>query len=874
MNNRSKRQLPLHQKNYNTTDLDTALSPLEEPEFLPISDEFLQSIQIDDNDYDGSGQITTEGFTDHTPITTTVSKIPVTTTSIGQTEASAINTPSTGEGSPSSATNPLTVTMVSTSSGVTGSFTMSSSTIEQTGSSAIAILSTSEGSISSTSTATIISTSSGGTTGETEASTTYAVLTSEGATSSVSSAVTATTTSTSSGATVSFTMSSSATGQPESSTATTLSVSGGPTSPLSSPVVETMVTTSSAAATAQTEISITTTQPTGSDSMTSASEPITATTILTTSGATTTQTEVSTTNTLLTSEGDCDYGEEGCSPFKTGTQKYEQFCPQSCGISVISTNESCVADCPNVEFSLLDDKNTSPIGRNMRVKPYPLPFNYQFTDPETNYKVIWVTDRGYITLDSPFYAVEPTAAFLSNITVPYIAPFWTDFSSRSLSICEQWYWKEYTAVTFKQIDDLSDQCCLPTKAGISWTKWCNLYYQLRPASTCDGYNPPMQAWYGGDPHMETLTKSNFSCNMKGTFIYAETTAAANKSAISNNGNQTYANLLLPDELFAILVTTTAEKLNLKTELFTDQTFTYYSSFSMRLGAQSETVINVNVTDRNLFDISYSIKRDPVNNPFVETTLTNFAAYFYYPADISNTISSNISFSIARENEEISATNWNPLQNNGPVLSAEVPKLTISTYSGIAMQCYLITKNMACTLLLPKKYEGNVHGLVMNGYVGLTGSSYEDRNDICTNFSLSTESAGTPLNRQALLSWYLSSTTDKYRNYTKTSCLDQNTEIVNDFCVQDLLITQSALISSLTVRSFVNFQQANLYLERNPPSIQLLYGFNGDPHIYKFDMPHSYTSDSVRSHNVSVDVTVTDASLPINVQLLTSQDSPT
>lgn len=42
-----------------------------------------------------------------------------------------------------------------------------------------------------------------------------------------------------------------------------------------------------------------------------------------------------------------------------------------------------------------------------------------------------------------------------------------------------------------------------------------------------------------------------------------------------------------------------------------------------------------------------------------------------------------------------------------------------------MQCYLITNNMACTLLLPKKYDGNVQGLAF-------GTSATDGNQYCVN----------------------------------------------------------------------------------------------------------------------------------------------
>ncbi len=35
-----------------------------------------------------------------------------------------------------------------------------------------------------------------------------------------------------------------------------------------------------------------------------------------------------------------------------------------------------------------------------------------------------MTDKGYITLDKPFYAIQPSANGIPGI--PYIAPFWTN----------------------------------------------------------------------------------------------------------------------------------------------------------------------------------------------------------------------------------------------------------------------------------------------------------------------------------------------------------------------------------------------------------------------------------------------------------------
>ncbi len=77
------------------------------------------------------------------------------------------------------------------------------------------------------------------------------------------------------------------------------------------------------------------------------------------------------------------------------------------------------------------------------------------------------------------------------------------------------------------------------------------------------------------------------------------------------------------------------------------------------------------------------------------------------------------FSIIKENATISAISWNAnsASNQNISVQIQIPKLTISIWSGLAMQCYVITNNMACTLLLPGKYNGNVHGLAFGDMTG-------------------------------------------------------------------------------------------------------------------------------------------------------------
>lgn len=108
---------------------------------------------------------------------------------------------------------------------------------------------------------------------------------------------------------------------------------------------------------------------------------------------------------------------------------------------------------------------------------------------------------------------------------------------------------------------------------------------------------------------------------------------------------------------------------------------------------------------------------------------DFVEYFYYPINASGANSQEYPFSIIKENQLISAVAWDSYvrDNTSSPIRIQVPKLTIVTWSGIAMQCYLITNNMACTLLLPAKYQGKVDGLAFNRVTTLNDSNAYCRN---------------------------------------------------------------------------------------------------------------------------------------------------
>ncbi|CAF0903620.1 unnamed protein product, partial [Didymodactylos carnosus] len=371
-----------------------------------------------------------------------------------------------------------------------------------------------------------------------------------------------------------------------------------------------------------------------------------------------------------------------------------------------------------------------------------------------------------------------------------------------------------------------DRCCIPKNSTISWDEWCNLYYELRPPSTCEWYTPPKQAWFGGDPHMQTLNHSRYSCNLEGNFIYAQ---------ILNTTDS--------EKVFSIFAVTSSTNPNIKVQPFQKQSITYYSNFLMELGSQTEVAINVSITNDFLFDIQYIINRSSKFE--IPDLTTNFATYFYYPNGSTN---SSTPFSIAREDVTISTTEWtldpNVFDGKGRNISAKIPKLTISTWLeaskesnlhlGIAMQCYLITHNMACTLLIPKKYENSVKGLVTDGdYPNID----EDYNAACSSQSVSsTPSATTALNRKALMNWFNTGATSKYQSYVKSVCGPNDSDTVYNFCIQDQIVSQSSLISSITLHSARAYKTANDELVKAPCN-ETLCGYGVCQNIEGFDLKY-------------------------------------
>ncbi|CAF3469005.1 unnamed protein product [Rotaria sp. Silwood1] len=430
-----------------------------------------------------------------------------------------------------------------------------------------------------------------------------------------------------------------------------------------------------------------------------------------------------------------------------------------------------------------------------------------------------------------------------------------------------------------------DDCCIAKNGTVDWSNWCNLYYEIRPPSTCDGYEPPSQAWFGGDPHILTSSNSDYSCNVFGSFIYAETTNDANNTAnnISNTGtSSTFLKSLVSNELFSIIARTSKTSSRLRIDQFFNQYITYFSSFSMYLGSNRDVIIDVDINQTNSyqFKVNYLLKNENIpTNPF---KLSNdFVEYYYYPASLND--SSQFAFSIIKENQTITAINWNTFSSDNKTVPVQiqVPQLTISIWSGLAMQCYVITNNMACTLLLPKKYYGNVRGLAF-------GDSPNNPSQYCADYSLiSNGTEQQSLTSSSVLEWFTMSASSLYQNYINNwACPMNKTSSTYKFCVQDTVLSQSPLLGQLTVRSSNDYQSANRFLSNkihthltyllvfldsfyffsgaNPPMVTLQSPVSlNAPYTYLLTIRHNDTFQNQTNAAINV---IIDRNSSINVQI--------
>lgn len=161
-------------------------------------------------------------------------------------------------------------------------------------------------------------------------------------------------------------------------------------------------------------------------------------------------------------------------------------------------------------------------------------------------------------------------------------------------------------------------------------------------------------------------------------------------------------------------------------------------------------------------------------------------------------------------------------------------IDLSWIVGLAMECYLLTNNMGCTLMLPIKYRNQVEGLAINSglispdVIGSQNTSDPNQyclsgmyimNDLRIFFSklsfyvrlatLRNPSHVTyPLLLQNSTRWLKTSASKSFQDFVETECSTVKNTIAYDFCIQDTIMTQSPLSGSLTRISSQNYINAN------------------------------------------------------------------
>jgi hypothetical protein len=109
------------------------------------------------------------------------------------------------------------------------------------------------------------------------------------------------------------------------------------------------------------------------------------------------------------------------------------------------------------------------------------------------------------------------------------------------------------------------------------------------------------AWFGGDPHVQTLSNTDYTCNVYGSFVYAETTTQAKTIAKEvTTTSSVYLKSLVTNELFSIIARTSKTPALLQVNSLYNQDMTYFSSFTMYLGLENNVIIDVSINPTNTY----------------------------------------------------------------------------------------------------------------------------------------------------------------------------------------------------------------------------------------------------------------------------------
>ncbi|CAF4537768.1 unnamed protein product, partial [Rotaria socialis] len=371
-----------------------------------------------------------------------------------------------------------------------------------------------------------------------------------------------------------------------------------------------------------------------------------------------------------------------------------------------------------------------------------------------------------------------------------------------------------------------DQCCAPT-ISLGTADWniCRLYYELNPASSCTGYRPTAMIFGNGDPHVNTIDNGQYTCHIQGVYIFARTTSAANATAQENynNSGTVDSNLILPDDLFEIRVRSVSIPPVLSYVERQVGNASLFSSYSILAGNYTFNISNIN----GKFGFV-------VSNGSWNLSLTSQLA-------------NNLNYDNAQSMDMTQPYAYRVVQTNATTGSLSVPQITVIIWSGLSMQCQIVSANLDCILSLPGKYYSLIEGLVGNfngnysddlvnrgtsqpvAIASATGGPYTSNDSAVLNACLSWKAPDdlTPNITQPIMPSYLVNIFYNQNENTLASLnpllstTQLNTTCADSFeCRHDYIIRINPVASAATASGLNSFQQSAAVLEEQIPTINI------------------------------------------------------
>ncbi|CAF3404455.1 unnamed protein product [Rotaria sp. Silwood1] len=371
-----------------------------------------------------------------------------------------------------------------------------------------------------------------------------------------------------------------------------------------------------------------------------------------------------------------------------------------------------------------------------------------------------------------------------------------------------------------------DQCCSSTNFG-GTANWniCRLYYQIHPPSSCTGYQPPTMVTGIGDPHINTIDNGRYTCHIQGIYVFAQTNdnAIATAQYNRNNTSTSGSNLIYPDDLFQIYVRSVSIPPALSYIERTQGDASIFSSYAIVAGSYT---FNISNNDGKFGFVA--------NNGSSILSLTdNLASNLNY--DNGDLINYNDRYIYRVQQTVVTIGN------------ITVPQLTFALWSGLSMECRIVSENLDCILSLPQKYQTFIEGLIGN----FNGDYSDDliNRQTSQTILISPADSATSMNNdtevlRACLSWKVPSDTTpimtnpimpSYLVYTyynesadtlaslnprlSQSMIDQTCS-TNFECRHDYIIRINPITSAATASSLNSFQQSRTILAETVPTINI------------------------------------------------------